>query len=222
MPKLRVHNLTISLDGYAAGPNQGLDNPMGIGGMKIHEWAIATRSWRALHGMKGGEKGLDNQFIELGELNIGATIMGRNMFGPIRGPWTDEDWKGWWGDDPPFRHPVFVLTNFDRESIKMKGGTTFHFVTDGFASALEQAFDAANGEDIRVGGGPITIQQYLNAGLIDEMHVAIAPILLGGGTRLFDNLSDGPIGLECVEFVSSPTVVHARFARSGASSTDAK
>lgn len=222
MPKLRVHNFTISLDGYAAGPNQSLDNPLGIGGTKLHEWAIATRTWRASHGMEGGEKGRDDKIVAQGDLGIGATIMGRNMFGPFRGPWIDENWTGWWGDNPPFRHPVFVLTNFDREPIKMKGGTTFHFVTDGFASALEQAFDAANGEDVRVGGGPTTIQQYLNAGLIDEMHVAIVPILLGSGVRLFDNLSDGPIGLECVELTGAPTVVHARFARSGASSTEAK
>lgn len=221
MPKLRVHNLTISLDGYAAGPNQSLDNPMGIGGMKIHEWALATRAWRASHGMEGGEEGLDNEFIELGELNIGATIMGRNMFGPIRGPWTEEDWKGWWGDDPPFHHPVFVLTHFQREPIRMDGGTSFNFVTHGIASALEQAFDVANGADVRVGGGPDTIQQYLRAGLIDEMHVAIAPILLGGGTRLFDNLEGGAIEYECVELIGAPTVVHARFARSGTSSTEA-
>lgn len=145
--------------------------------------------------------------------------MGRNMFGPIRGPWTDENWEGWWGDGPPFHHPVFVLTNFDRESIKMLGGTTFHFVSDGFASALGQAFDAAKGGDVRVGGGPATIQQYLSAGLVDEMQVAIVPILLGGGTRLFDNLGEGPIGLECIEFIGSPTVAHARFARSDSRSS---
>lgn len=213
MPKLRVHNFAISVDGYAAGPDQGLENPLGIGGMKLHDWAFATRSWNQSHGMKGGEKGVDDKLVAKGEIGIGATIMGRNMFGPIRGPWIDENWKGWWGDDPPFHHPVFVLTNFDRDPIRMEGGTTFHFVTDGFASALGQAFDAANGDDVRVGGGPATIQQYLSAGLIDEMHVAIVPILLGGGTRLFDNLSDGPVGLECIEFIGSPTVAHARFAR---------
>ena len=222
MPKLRVHNLTISLDGYAAGPNQSLDNPLGIGGMKLHEWAFATRSFRASHGMQGGEVGLDDEIIALGEIGIGATIMGRNMFSPIRGPWTDEEWKGWWGDDPPFHHPVFVLTHFQREPINMNGGTTFIFVTDGIASALEQAFNAADGADVRVGGGPDTIQQYLRAGLIDEMHVAIAPILLGGGTRLFDNLEGGVIEYECVEMISAPNVVHARFGRSGASSTEAK
>jgi dihydrofolate reductase len=153
-------------------------------------------------------------------VHIGATIMGRNMFGPIRRQWTDDDWKGWWGDNPPFHHPVFVLTHFQRESIRMDGGTSFHFVNGGIASALEQAFDAAKGGDVRIGGGSDTIQQYLRAGLVDEVHVAIAPILLGGGTRLFDNLEGGSIEYECIEMISAPTVVHVRFGRSGASSTE--
>jgi dihydrofolate reductase len=160
----------------------------------------------------GGDEGIDDEFIAEGEMGIGATVMGRNMFGPIRGPWNDDQWSGWWGDDPPFHHPVFVLTHHPRASIPMQGGTTFHFVTDGIEAALERAFDAASGSDVRLGGGAATIQQYLRAGLIDEMHVAIVPFLLGGGERLFDHL-DGSGGYECVEFVSSPSVSHVRLAR---------
>jgi dihydrofolate reductase len=213
MPKLRVHNFAISLDGYAAGPNQSVDNPLGVGGRGLHEWAFATRTGRQTHGMDGGDEGLDDQFIAKGDVGIGATIMGRNMFGPIRGPWSNEQWTGWWGDDPPYHHPVFVLTHHPRASIPMQGGTTFHFVDDGIEGALKRAFDAANGKDVRVGGGAATIQQYLRAGLIDEMHLSIVPLLLGSGERLFDHLDGGPSGYKCVELVSSPAVVHARFAR---------
>lgn len=213
MAKLRVHNLAISLDGYAAGPDQGVDNPLGAGAQALHEWVFATRSGRQMIGADGGDEGLDDQFLAQGVVGIGATIMGRNMFGPIRGPWTDEQWKGWWGDDPPFHHPVFVLTHHARAAITMLGGTTFHFITDGIENALERAFDAANGTDVRLGGGAATIQQYLRAGLIDEMHVAIVPLLLGSGERLFDHLDGGPVGYECVEFVSSPSVAHFRLAR---------
>jgi dihydrofolate reductase len=214
MPKLRVHNFAISLDGYGAGPSQNADNPLGLGGPGLHEWVFATRAGRKMLGMEGGDEGLDNRFIAQGDEGIGATIIGRNMFGPIRGPWNDEAWTGWWGDNPPYHHPVFVLTHHPRASITMQGGTTFHFATDGIEAALARAFDAANGNDVRLGGGAATIQQYLRAGLIDEMHVVIVPILLGSGERLFDHLDGGPIGYECVEFVSSPSVVHARFARS--------
>lgn len=213
MPKLRVHNLAISLDGSAAGPNQGLDNPLGIGGMKLHDWAFAARSWRQPHGMDGGEGGLDDQFIARGDIGIGATIVGRNMFGPIRGQWTDEDWKGWWGDDPLLHHPVFVLSHFERAPIQMDGGTTFTFVGDGIDSTLRQAFEAVDGQDVRIGGGPNTIQQYFRAGLVDEMHVAIVPILLGSGTRLFEHLDHGLGDYECVEFISSPAVAHAQIRR---------
>ncbi len=213
MAKLRVHNLSISIDGYAAGPNQDVDNPLGVGGPRLHEWIFKTRTGRRMLGEEGGDEGLDDKFIAQGDVGIGATVMGRNMFGPIRGPWTDEKWKGWWGDNPPYHHPVFVLTHQPRVSIPMEGGTTFHFVTDGIKAALARAFEAAGGLDVRLGGGPATIQQYLKAGLIDEMHVAIVPIFLGAGERLFDHLDGGPVGYECVELVSSPAVTHARFVR---------
>jgi dihydrofolate reductase len=213
MPKLRVHNLSISVDGYASGPEQSPDNPLGVGGEALHEWVFATRRGRQMLGMDGGDEGIDDTFIAQGDAGIGATIMGRNMFGPIRGPWGSEAWTGWWGDNPPYHHPVFVLTHHPRESIPMPGGTTFNFVTDGIEAALERAFDAADGADVRLGGGAATVQQYLHARLIDEMHVAIVPILLGSGERLFDHLDRGLIGYECVEFVSSPSVAHVRFRR---------
>ena len=216
MAKLRVHHLAISLDGYAAGPDQSLDNPLGVGGTRLHEWVLETRSGRRMRGMDGGTEGLDDRFIAQGDVSIGATIMGRNMFGPIRGPWGSDQWAGWWGDNPPFHHPVFVLTHHPRPSITMEGGTTFHFAEDGIEATLERAFKAAGGGDVRLGGGPATIQQYLRAGLVDELHVAIVPILLGGGERLFDNLSDhldGAPGYECAELVSSPAVAHVRLVR---------
>lgn len=214
MPKLRVHNFAVSLDGYAAGPDQSLDHPLGVGGHALHEWAFATRTFRQMLGTGGGDEGLDDRFAAQGDIGTGATIMGRNMFGPIRGPWADESWTGWWGDDPPYHHPVFVLTHHPRASITMQGGTTFHFVDDGIDAALERALDAADGKDVRLGGGVATIQQYLRAGLIDEMHLAIVPKLLGRGERLFDHLDGGPVGYESVEFVSSPSVLHVRLARS--------
>jgi dihydrofolate reductase len=213
MPKLRVHNFAISIDGYCAGPDQSIDNPLSVGGMGLHEWVFATRAGREMQGIDGGEEGLDHEFIAAGDVGIGATIMGRNMFGPIRGPWSDDEWRGWWGDDPPYHHQVFVLTHHPRASLTMQGGTTFNFVNDGIESALDRAFEAANGKDVRLGGGAAAVQQYLKAGLVDEMHVAIVPVLLGSGERLFDHL-DGPVGYECVEFVKSPAVAHARFARS--------
>ena len=214
MPKLRVHNFAISLDGYGAGPDQGVDDPLGVHGLDLHEWVFATRTWHDREGTAGGKEDLDDQFIRAGDVGIGATIMGSNMFGPIRGPWTDEQWTGWWGDDPPYHHSVFVLTHHPRAPITMQGGTTFHFVNDGIEAALKQAFEAANGKDVRLGGGVATIQQYMGAGLIDEMHVAIVPILLGSGERLFDRLDSGPIGYRCAELVCSPAVAHARFVRS--------
>ncbi len=213
MPKLRVHNYAISLDGYAAGPRQSLENPLGENGESLHEWVFATRYGRRMIGEEGGDEGIDQEFLERGDIGIGATIMGRNMFGPIRGPWTDDEWKGWWGDEPPYHHPVFVLTHHPRPSIPMEGGTTFHFVTDGIEAALEQAIEAAGGNDVRIGGGASTVQQYLRAGLVDELHLAISPVLLGDGERLFDNLDGGPEGFECVELVSSPSAVHVRLAR---------
>jgi dihydrofolate reductase len=214
MPKLRVHNFTISLDGYAAGPNQRLDKPLGdIDGPGLHEWMFATRMGHEMLGKEGGGVGLDNDFALQGDVNVGATIMGRNMFGPIRGTWDDDEWTGWWGENPPYHHPVFVLTHHPRPSIPMQGGTTFHFVDDGIESALTQAVAVADGKDVRIGGGASTIQQYLRAGLIDEMHVVVAPMLIGAGERLFDHLEGGPVGYECTELVCSPTVAHARFSR---------
>jgi dihydrofolate reductase len=213
MPKLRVNNFSVSLDGYAAGPGQDLENPIGVGGARLHEWAFATRTFRRMFGEDGGGEGLDDTFAARGHDGIGATIMGRNMFGPVRGPWDGEDWTGWWGDNPPYHHPVFVLTHQPRASVTMQGGTTFHFVTDGIHAALQRARDAAGDSDVLVGGGAATIQQYLRAGLIDEMHLVVVPILLGSGERLFDHLGEGPAGYECVEFTCSPSVAHVRLAR---------
>ena len=215
MLKLRAHNIAVSLDGYMAGPDQSLENPLGIGGARLHEWIFATRTGNQMLGIDGGSEGLDDAFLAQGTVGIGATIMGRNMFGPIRGAWGNEEWTGWWGDNPPFHHPVFVLTHHSRAPITMQGGTTFHFVDDRIEVVLERAFDAARGADVRIGGGAATIQQYLEAGLIDEMHVAVVPILLGQGERLFDHLDGGPRDYECVEFVCSPSVAHVRLASTG-------
>jgi dihydrofolate reductase len=213
MPKLRVHNIAISLDGYAAGPGQSADDPLGVRGEELHEWVFETRTGRQMTGQDGGTEGVDDGFLAAGVEGIGATIMGRNMFGPIRGDWGDEEWKGWWGDNPPYHHPVFVLTHHPRASLEMEGGTTFHFVDDDIEAVLKRAFDAASGKDVRLGGGAATIQQYLNAGLVDEMHVAIVPLLLGGGERLFDRLDGGPKGYRCTEYVGSDAVAHFRLAR---------
>jgi dihydrofolate reductase len=213
MSKLRVHNFSVSLDGYAAGPGQDLDHPLGVGGLQLHEWASATRTFRQMFEMEGGDEGANDEFMARGDDGIGATIMGRNMFGAVRGDWDDEDWRGWWGDNPPYHHAVFVLTHHARAPITMEGGTTFHFVTDGIESAREQAIAAAGGADVRVGGGVSIIQQYLRAGLIDELHIAIVPVLLGRGERLFDQLDGGPFGLRIESFVGTPTAVHARLVR---------
>jgi dihydrofolate reductase len=213
VPRLRVHNLAISLDGYAAGPDQSIDAPLGVGGERLHDWAFATRAWRALHGWEGGADGVDGEFIARGDEGIGATIMGRNMFGPVRGPWPDESWTGWWGDDPPYHHPVFVLTHHDRPPVEMRGGTTFHFVTDGIESALRQAFAAADGRDVRLGGGASTVRQYLRAGLVDELHVAVSPVVLGAGERLFDDLDGALAAFTTVEYVGSPAAAHYRLVR---------
>ena len=213
MPRVRVNNFAISLDGYAAGPDQSVENPLGVGGESLHEWAFATRSGRRVHGMEGGDTGIDDDFVARGHEGVGATIMGRNMFSPIRGPWGDEQWSGWWGDNPPFHHPVFVLTHDARPSLPMDGGTIFHFVDGGIETARAQALDAAGGEDVLIGGGASMIRQFLRAGLVDELHVAIAPIFLGAGERLFDGLDGATDAYECVELVSSPSVVHVRLAR---------
>jgi len=198
MPELRVNGFAISLDGYAAGPDQSREDPLGRGGERLHDWAIATRSFRRQHGMDEGQTGVDDDFVARGNEGVGATIMGRKMFGPIRGPWGGEEWTGWWGPNPPFHHPVFVLTHHPRPPITMQGGTTFSFVSDGIESALEQAFAAAEGRHVRLGGGASTVQQYLRAGLVDELHLAVVPVLLGGGERLFDSLDGAATAYECV------------------------
>jgi dihydrofolate reductase len=212
MAKLRVHNLSVSLDGYAAGPSQSLEQPLGVRGQELHAWAFKTRTGqKMILGKDGGETGIDDEFMVDGDEGIGAHIIGRNMFSPHRGPWTDEEWKGWWGDNPPYHHQVFVLTHHLRPSLEMEGGTTFHFVDDPIEAVLERAFDAAGGQDVRIGGGASTIRQYLQAGLIDEMHVAVAPVILGGGERLLDG--EVLSGYECVDYKSSPAVAHYRIAR---------
>lgn len=210
MRTVRVHNFTISLDGFAAGPHQSLDDPLGVGGMRLHEWLFATGTLDTTDGASS----LDDEFVRLREIGVGATIIGRNMFGPIRGEWGAQQWTGWWGDDPPFHHPVFVLTHHPHGPIEMDGGTTFHFVTDGIHAALEQARAAAGEADVCIGGGAQTVQQYLRARLIDELHLVIAPVLLGAGERLFTAELAGPLGdYEVTEMVSSPAVTHVRLRR---------
>ena len=209
MTRVRVESFAISLDGYGAGPSQDIDNPLGVGGTDLHQWAFPTRTFqRALFGTDGGTTGVDDDFAKRGFRNIGAWILGRNMFAPSRGSWSDMNWKGWWGDSPPYHVPVFILTHHARPSIPMEGGTTFHFVTGGIHEALDRAREAANGMDIRIGGGPNTIRQYLLAGLIDELHIAIAPVLLGRGERLFDGVDLRASGYECVQFVGSEKATH--------------
>jgi dihydrofolate reductase len=215
MSRLLVRNFSVSLDGYAAGPHQDVDNPLGIGGMQLHEWIFATRSGRQMIGEEGGSEGLDDEFFSERASGVGATIMGRNMFGPIRGPWGESDWTGWWGEEPPFHHPVFVLTHEPRAPIEMQGGTTFYFVNGGTEAALSAAFEAAGDRDVLVGGGAATIRQYLRASLVDEMHMAIVPVLLGSGERLFDDLGPSTGNYRCVEHVCSPNLIHVRIARSG-------
>ena len=206
--KLRVHGFAISLDGYGAGPNQDLKNPLGVGGIALHEWTFATRTFQTMFGKEGGATGIDDDFVSRGFHNIGAWILGRNMFGPVRGSWPDDTWKGWWGDNPPYHVPVFVLTHYPRPSISMAGGTTFHFVTDGIHAALTRATEAANGRDIRLGGGVSTIRQYLRAGLIDEMHMAISPVLLGSGEHLFAGLDLPQLGYRRTEHVPTAGATH--------------
>jgi dihydrofolate reductase len=207
--KLRVQSFAVSLDGYGAGPRQDLQNPLGVGGFELMEWFFPTRVFKAMHGPgDGGETGIDNTMAEQGFAGIGAWILGRNMFGPVRGPWPDEGWKGWWGDEPPYHVPVFVLTQHPRAPLEMKGGTTFFFVTAGIHAALEQARAAANGLDVRLGGGVATVRQYLGAGLIDELHLAIAPVLLGSGENLWQGLDLRALGYECVRHVAGERALH--------------
>ncbi len=209
MTRVRVESFTISLDGYGAGPDQDIDNPLGVGAMDLHQWLFPTRTiQRVLFGNDGGTTGVDDRFAARGFENVGAWILGRNMFSPDRGPWRDSNWKGWWGDNPPYHVPVFILTHHARPPIAMQGNTTFHFVTGGIREALERARDAAGAMDVRVGGGANTIQQYLRERLIDELHVAISPVLLGAGERLFEGVDMRALGYECVEFVASEKATH--------------
>jgi dihydrofolate reductase len=208
MSKLRVASFSMSIDGFSAGPNQSLENPMGVGGAALHEWAFPTATFQRMFGHEGGTTGIDNDFAVRGFDNIGAWILGRNMFDPKRGPWLDASWKGWWGENPPYHTPVFVLTHHPRDAITMDGGTTFHFVTDGIYAALERAKDAANGMDVRIGGGVATIQQYLRASLIDELHIAIAPVLLGSGEKLFAEMNLPSLGYQCVQSVATDKATH--------------
>jgi len=215
MSKLRVNGFSVSIDGYGAGPDQSRDQPLGVGGHALHEWMFATRTARKLFGGEGGESGVDDDFVARGFRNVGAWILGRNMFGPVRGAWPDESWRGWWGDDPPYHTPVFVLTHHPRQSLTMRGGTTFHFVTDGIESALRQAREAAAGKDVRLGGGASSIRQYLQARLIDELHVAISPVLLGSGEAPFGGIDLLKLGYRCTEHVPTARATHVVLARQG-------
>lgn len=208
MSKLCVRSFAISLDGYGAGPNQDLQNPLGVRGPELMEWFFPTRVWQTMQGQSGGETGVDNEMADQGFSKVGAWILGRNMFGPVRGPWPDETWKGWWGDEPPYHTPVFVLTHHARPPLLMAGGTEFRFVTDGIQSALRQAKEAAGGRDVRVGGGVSTVRQYLQAGLIDELHLAIRPVLMGTGENLMNGLDLHSLGYECVKSVAGERANH--------------
>ncbi|HZT15219.1 MAG TPA: dihydrofolate reductase family protein [Gaiellaceae bacterium] len=214
MSRLKL-NITMSLDGYVAGPGQSLEHPLGVGGERLHEWLVPLKAFRESHGADGGEVNASTPFAEEILAGAGATIMGRNMFGGGPGPWDGDSWKGWWGDDPPFHHPVFVLTHHPREPLEMDGGTTFHFVTDGILAALERARAAAGDADVSLGGGASVAQQYMAAGLLDELVVSVVPILLGAGARLFDDLGEASPRLEQVEAVGAPGVTHIRYARTG-------
>jgi dihydrofolate reductase len=216
--KLRIHNFSISLDGYGAGPKQDQGDPLGVGGKGLHEWLVATRTFAPMFGNADGSTGVDDDFAARGfrDDGIGAWILGRNMFAPSRGPWLDDGWKGWWGDDPPYHTPVFVLTHHPRPALIMQGGTTFHFVTDGIEAALEQARQAAQGGDVRLGGGVATIRQYLQARLVDEMHLAIAPTLLGKGEHLLMGLDLLTLGYQCSQHVTTQNATHVVVTRAAA------
>ena len=222
MSRLRVHCFAISVDGYGAGPRQDEQNPLGEGGRALHEWAFRTRAFRHLHGGSGGETGTDDDFMARGFDGIGAWILGRNMFGPVRGPWADESWRGWWGENPPFHAPVFVLTHHARAPLLMEGGTAFHFVTGGIDEALGQAKDAAGGRDVRLGGGVSTLRQYLQARLVDEMHLAIAPTLLGSGEHLLAGIDLPVLGYECVEQVAGEGAMHVQIGRTRPEATKSR
>ena len=208
MSRLYVRGFAVSLDGYGAGPDQDLQHPLGVRGPELMQWFFGTRAWQKMHGQPDGETGIDNDIAEQGFAGIGAWILGRNMFGPVRGPWPDESWKGWWGDEPPYHTPVFVLTHHPRAPLEMAGGTVFHFVTDGIHSALAQAKAAAGERDVRLGGGVSTVRQYLQAGLIDELHLALRPVLLGSGEHLWRDLDLHALGYECARSVAGERATH--------------
>ena len=208
MSILKVGSFSLSLDGYGAGTEQGLQNPLGTHGPELFEWFFRTQMWQRMHGKEGGETGVDNRMAEQSFVHIGAWILGRNMFGPVRGPWPDESWRGWWGEEPPYRVPVFVLTHHARKPLPMKGGTEFRFVTEGIHAALEQAKAAAGGKDIRIGGGVATIRQYLSARLIDELHLVVRPVLLGAGEHLLNGLNMRGLGYKCEKSIPGERAMH--------------
>lgn len=212
MSRLRFQ-ISMSLDGYVAGPGQSEEHPLGRGGERLHEWALPTRAFRRLHGEEGGETGPDDDVLAEAFENLGATIMGRNMFGPVRGPWGDDPWRGWWGDDPPFHHPVFVLAHHAREPLEMEGGTTFHFVTDGIEAALDRARDAADGKDVNLGGGADVANQYLRTGLVDTMEIHLVPVLLGDGERLFVDTGGRQADFDPVRVVHTDKATHFSYRR---------
>jgi dihydrofolate reductase len=213
MGRVRVHGFSISIDGYGAGPRQSITDPLGVGGTRLHEWFVHTRTFRQMNGAEGGRAGVDDDIAARGFVRIGAWILGRNMFGPVRGPWPDEKWRGWWGENPPYHGPVFVLTHYPREPLTMDGGTIFHFVTDGIEAALMRARAVSDGKDVRIGGGVSTIRQYLTARLIDEMHLAVSPTLLGGGESLLAGLDLPALGYSCTERIATDKATHYTIAR---------
>jgi len=208
MPKVKVAAFSISLDGFAAGPSQDLHNPLGVRGTELHQWFFPTDTFKKMQGQNGGSAGIDNDMAAQSFDDLGAWILGRNMFGPVRGPWPDDSWKGWWGDEPPYHTPVFVLTHHARAPLAMAGGTTFYFITDGIESALKKAREAAQGKDVRIGGGASTIRQYLAAGQIDEMHLAVSPVLLGEGEHLFHGINLPKLGFSSVRTVAGENATH--------------
>ena len=214
MSKVRILNFTISLDGYGAGPNQAVDSPLGVGGEELHNWMVKTATFHKMYGGEGGVEGIDNDFTARGVVNIGAWILGRNMFALSRGEWPDDGWKGWWGENPPYHGPVFIITHHPRASIPLEGGTTFHFVTEGIHVALERARKAASGKDVRIVGGVNVIQQYLRERLVDEMHIPIAPVVLGSGEHLYEGINLLELGYKLTEHVNTPDAMHLVFTKS--------
>ncbi len=208
MSKVKVAGFGMSIDGFSAGPRQSLDDPLGVGGPSLMQWLFPTQTFQQMHGSDGGETGIDDDFAARGFVNVGAWVLGRNMFGPVRGPWPDDSWKGWWGDEPPYHVPVYVLTHHARDPIEMQGGTTFHFITDGIHAALDAAKQAAGDRDVRIGGGADTVRQYLRAGLVDEVHLALSPTLLGQGEALLTGIDLTELGFKCTEHVASRQATH--------------